>query len=476
MVLNSSSISLISSADIHKLDFINLIDKVSIDSRTISDGEVFLALRGENFNGADFVLDALKRGARLCIVDNIPKALSNAIERDPQIAKCILLVDDAYKALVTLAFEKRKKYKGCVVGVTGSTGKTTTKEMLKLIMSALNGFVFASKGNQNNTIGAPLSLCNLPTDSLVGIFEMGMNHAGEISQISNIVKPDIAIVTNVSAVHLEFFSDVSAIAKAKAEIFDGMIQGSIAILNADCKNTHILESAAKSKDLNLILFGTNKKCEVRLLEYKIIEGSSMFIKFEIFGKIIEYNIPAIGEHLVYDSIAALTAAYAINHKLGLDIDMNLYAKQLEHFTLMPGRGAILKNDRNISIIDDSYNASPASMRAAIKKLGIYKNQDTSNGRVVIIMGDMLELGENSKELHQELAQDLLENNVDLIFTVGEMMSNLYAILPKEKRGEHTNNSTEMAKLIRNYLQDDDTVLVKGSLGMNMKHIVENLLL
>ncbi|MBA8666509.1 UDP-N-acetylmuramoyl-tripeptide--D-alanyl-D-alanine ligase [Holosporaceae bacterium 'Namur'] len=426
---------------------------VSINSRTIRRGEIFIAIKGENFDGNDFVLEALEKGAALVIISSIN---NNSLRNN----KRVILVNNTMVALNKMAKFARSRLKGKVIGITGSVGKTSTKEMLKIALDN-QGNVFATEGSYNNHIGLPLSLSKLPEDSDYAIIEMGMNHAGELADLTAIAIPDIAIITNVEAVHLEFFKSVSAIADAKSEIFNSMQAGGFAIINFDNPYHRILVSKAHNKQLNVVGFSETQKTPARLISYKLENGIS-HIKAELFGREYEYTINAPGKHLAYNSIAVLAATKIA----GAEVECAAY--NLSKFQSVKGRGEI-RHLKKITVLDESYNASPVAVKAALSNLGNYQAKGI---RLIAILGDMAELGVNSANFHKELVQDITKNKIDKVFTVGAYMNYLHEELPKELKEVHTDTSEQMAEIIKKYINEGDVILVKGRRTMKMENIIE----
>lgn len=429
---------------------------VSIDSRTVESGDIFIALKGENHDGAKFAEHAIQRGAVLCI---LPKnSASKALEK-----KCIY-VENTTSALNQLAVYSRHRLKGKVIAVTGSVGKTITKEMLKLAFTG-QGNVYATVGNLNNHFGLPLSLANVGSDTDYAILEMGMNHVGEIFFLSKMARPDIAIITAIEAVHLEFFSSISSIADAKSEIFDGMNENATAIINFDTPYKQILIDKAALNGAKIIGFGKSSEAHFRLIDYKSIDGM-LHIKARFNDHFIDYKIPGRSEHIAIISLIALAAIQT----LGEEIEFSM--RNLEQFTLPSGRGSeIYLSQRNLTIIDDAYNASPVSMKAALKNLAERKSD---NNRLIAILGDMKEIGKKSVEMHKGIADDIDISNIDVIHVIGEDIVAFYDTLPKEKRGLKTGNWQEMLELLNAQLNPGDIVLVKSSNSMGLYNLVAHI--
>jgi UDP-N-acetylmuramoyl-tripeptide--D-alanyl-D-alanine ligase len=434
---------------------------VSIDSRTTTSGDLFIALKGPTHDGHDHVGAAFAAGAAAALVSRQPTQVPPGAP--------LIFVEDTMAALQALGHAGRARARGKIIAVTGSVGKTSTKEMLRLSLGAI-GQTFANPGSYNNHWGVPLSLANLPPDAEYGVFELGMNHAGELAILSAMTKPDIAIITNIEAVHLEFFASTEAIADAKAEIFQGMNESGVAILNRDNPHYGRLAEAAKRRGLKKILsFGRDSKADARLIDCAVTrEGCA--VNAVISGYNIHYSIGSPGAHLVLNSLGALLAASAATK----NIDAS--AAALAHYKPPKGRGVCLKitleEGGMFTLLDESYNASPASMRAAI---GILAQMiPAAGGRRLLVLGDMRELGASSRDFHTGLAADIIAAKIDSVFCCGEMMRHLYDILPEALRGAHTADSATLAPLIAQAVRADDVVTVKGSLSMNMNHIVTTL--
>lgn len=428
---------------------------VSIDSRTIQSGDIFVALKGEHFDGHAYVQAALEAGAAAAIVSD-----------EMSDARCVR-VGDTEVALQQLGVFARQRHSATFIGVTGSVGKTGCKEMLRQVLG-VSGDVYATKGNLNNHLGVPLTLANMPLDVDYAVIEMGMNHAGEISKLSQIAKPHISIITTVDAVHIENFDSVEGIADAKSEIFDGMQGEGVALLNLDNPHYKRMRSHAESSDLDRILtFGASPEAICRMREYRV-EGLQSIVDANIADTRVKYRIGAIGKHWGLMSVAVL----GIVDALGLDLAKS--AEALEYFSEPEGRGKIEElevNGGHLRLIDDSYNASPVSMRAAFEKMSEIAEHETPRPRMLAVLGDMLELGDQSKELHVGLVPTLVNNQIDLVFAAGALMKHLYDTLPDEMRGDYDETALGLAPKVVDKLQDNDLVLVKGSNGSRMKDVV-----
>jgi len=435
-------------------------DGVSIDSRSVKPGDIFVALVGPMHDGHTYVSAAFEKGATAAIVAHQPAQI-------PQKAP-LIFVPDTFKALELLGKAGRERSTAKIVAVTGSVGKTGTKEMLRLMLGAV-GETHANEGSLNNQWGVPLSLARMPADAVYGVFELGMNHAGELTGLSRQVLPDVAMITTIDAVHLEFFSSLEAIADAKAEIFLGMDAEGAAVLNRDNSQYARLASAARTHGLKQVLsFGRDLKCDGKMLEYKAVpEGGR--IKADILGHKITYLLSAPGEHLALNSVGALLSAVVAGG------DREVCAGALAHFEQPKGRGVVqtveMKKGR-FTLIDESYNASPAAVRAAIHVLGHMTPE--SGGRKILVLGDMKELGAASPALHAELAKDIVEAKIAAVYCCGEMMAHLYAALPPSLRGHYAQDSAGLAAQIAGHVHAGDIVTVKGSHSMNMNVIIDAL--
>lgn len=433
------------------------VSGVQIDSRMITKGDLFIALKGDNHDGHDYIDQAFNNGAVAAVVDQNKENISKDYS--------LLLVDDTIKALNNLAEYNRNRSKAHFIAVTGSVGKTSSKEIIRIALSNFNK-AYASYGNYNNHLGVPLSLARLPLDSKFAIMELGMNHPGEITPLSRAVRPHIAIITNVEAVHLEFFGSVEKIADAKAEIFTGLDKGGYVILNKDNTYFHYLQNKAKQYELNVISFGEADDADIRLLKYTEDEKKS-YIEAKIMDKVLTYEMGCQGIHLAKNTLAML----AVCHILKLDIE--IAAKSMLEFKGEEGRGRrhnLNINGKNILLIDDSYNASPISVKAAINSLG----RINTPGRKLLILADMRELGSKAQAFHEDLKHDIINNNIDKVIAVGELMKHLYNMLPEEKRLLYCNNFEEIIDKIENYIVDNDKILIKGSFGTKIFKLTEYL--
>lgn len=433
---------------------------VSIDTRTIKPGDLFIAIRGEHYDAHNFLDDAFASGAAAAMVSRIP--------RDHSRGKPLLIVDDTFMGLRKLASAARARTNAKIIAITGSVGKTSTKETLAAALKPL-GAVCASEGNLNNRWGVPLSVARMPADTDYGVFEVAMNHAGEIRPLARMVQPDIAIITTVDAVHLEFFDTLEDIALAKAEIFDGLGPAGVAILNADNPYYALLRGEARARGIeNFISFGEGPEADVRLTEFHT-NGMSR-VTCNVMGKEMAFALALPGRHSAQNAMAVLAAVRALGG------DLTIAATALGSVATPEGRGrkavVQLAGGGTATVIDDSYNASPTSMRAAFRVLR--ETAPAPGGRRIAVLGDMLELGPGSARAHEDLAPDLLAAEVDLVLTTGANMAYLHDTLPRERRGAHTADAKGLVPLLQGILRPGDVVLVKASHSQNLGQVVETL--
>ncbi|WCR57654.1 UDP-N-acetylmuramoyl-tripeptide--D-alanyl-D-alanine ligase [Wolbachia endosymbiont of Ctenocephalides felis wCfeJ] len=442
---------------------------ISTDTRNIKKGDVFVALKGKNFDGHNFLHEAFLKGAAAAVVSedkhrNLP----------------LIVVQDTLRALHDMAsyYIKNVLVNAKVIAVTGSVGKTTTKDMLHTVLSQY-GVSHVNEGNLNNNIGLPLTVLKAPESCQYLILEMGMNKAGEIKELSKISSPDIAVITNIELAHVENFSSLSDVAQAKLEVLYNMKDNGTLVLNRDSKYYGYLSSNA-NKDV--ISFGKDKNAKVCLLDLTISNESSVIpasragmtedrvayglgLKIRLGNnQIINCNLPVQGEHFAYSVLAVV----AVMQSLGLNLSKLPFA--LESFNVTKGRGSVHKakyNGKYVYLIDDSYNASPASMESAIRTLGTYSTQ-----RKVALLGDMLELGNESVIFHTKLLNFIVERNVNKVYTVGKFMLELHRLLPGNIRGTHFNDTNRLKSDLANIVQNNDVILVKGSRRMGMDLIVQ----
>ncbi|MGM4907029.1 UDP-N-acetylmuramoylalanyl-D-glutamyl-2,6-diaminopimelate--D-alanyl-D-alanine ligase [Tardiphaga sp. 866_E4_N2_1] len=434
---------------------------ISIDTRTIKPGEAYFAIKGDVHDGHAFVEAALKAGAGLAVVE--------AAQRDkfPADAR-LLVVDDVLAALVELGIASRARLKAPIIAITGSVGKTSTKEALRRVLEA-QGKTHASVASFNNHWGVPLTLARCPADVRFAIFEIGMNHAGEIKTLVKMVRPHYAVITTVEPVHLEFFAGVEAIADAKAEIFSGLEPDGVAILNRDNAQFARLQKSAKKAGVSRIVsFGADQKAEARLLDVSLHPTCSA-VHANILGHDVTYKLGMPGRHMAMNSLAVLAAAELmgadlVHAALTLSQVVPAVGRGARHVLEVPGGEATL--------IDESYNANPASMAAAINVLGAAAVGP--KGRRIAVLGDMLELGADGAKLHAGLLDAVQSNGIDLVFCCGPLMRNLWDALSTGKRGGYAGDAAALESQVLAAIRAGDAIMVKGSLGSKMKPIVSAL--
>ena len=429
---------------------------VSIDTRTLQPGEMFVALQDAR-DGHEFLQSAFDRGASAALVAHAP---SDAPEGAP-----LLVVSDTLGGLRDLAHAARIRNFGKRIGVTGSVGKTSTKDMLRTALSAC-GNVHAADKSFNNHWGVPLTLASMPMHSDYGVFEIGMNHAGEITPLTKLVAPHVAIVTTVAPAHLEFFDSVEGIAEAKAEIFLGVVKDGAAVLPADNEHYPLLRKRAEEAGVaNIVSFGSKKGADCRLANYEPTENGAN-ISAEILGQKITFTLGAPGKHQAMNALAVLAASSLAGASL------ETAATALADFGAGAGRGAHKKielNGATVTVIDESYNANPVSMSASIALLGAAK--PTKGGRRIAVLGDMLELGDEAAAFHADLSDHLKVAGVERLYTAGELMENLFAAAPEAMRAGSGRGVAEIAPLLLEDLRDGDIILVKGSNASKVSEII-----
>jgi len=436
-------------------------DGISIDTRTLKAGDIFFAIPGPNFDAHAFVAQAYAKGAVAAVISRDPGTYPSDAP--------LLFVDDATTALQQLAVAARNRLQGKVLAITGSVGKTGTKEMLRLCLDT-QGSTAASAGNLNNHWGLPLSLCRVPADTAFTVLEIGMNHSNEILPLVKIARPHVAIVTAVEPAHTEYFASVDEIADAKAEIFEVVVVGGAAVINRDSPYFGRLAAAARDAGVERIIgFGHDDEADVKLVHAELTANESS-VEAAIHGSIIRYRIGAPGQHVVMNSLAVAASVDAIG------CDVQVAANALGQFVPLKGRGqhiSVQLAEGSFLLIDESYNASPASMRAAMAVTGLMKPEPA--GRRIAVLGDMLELGDSAIQEHCALAGPLQDNAFDLVFTSGQITQNLWSELPEGIRGGHSISPDKLSMVITSAVRAGDVVMVKGSLGSRIGVVVDALL-
>ncbi|MFC3075610.1 UDP-N-acetylmuramoylalanyl-D-glutamyl-2,6-diaminopimelate--D-alanyl-D-alanine ligase [Shinella pollutisoli] len=436
---------------------------ISIDSRAITQGEAFFAIKGDRVDGHDFASIAAANGAALLVVS---EAKLPALGR---LITPMIVVPDVLKALIDLGCAARDRTAARIVAVTGSVGKTTSKEMLRQALVP-SGQVHASVASFNNHWGVPLTLARMPENTDYGIFEIGMNHPGEIRPLVAMVRPHVAIVTTVAPAHLGNFRDIEEIAAAKAEIFEGIVPGGHAILNRDNAQFALLVKAAEAAGVaHVHSFGADPEAEFRLLDFEPrAEGG--LLTAAIGGQTLEVPMGAPGRHIAENAVAVLGAV----HLAGGDVEKAMAGLAAMRPEKGRGRRHRLARDGGwFTLIDESYNANPASMRAALALLRDAAPHD--GGRRIAVLGDMLEMGEQSAAVHAELAGPLAEAGATDAWLAGPDMAALFAALPEEMRKEYRADADALAAFVLEAVRPGDVLVVKSSLGTGFGRIVAALL-
>ncbi len=439
---------------------------VSIDTRSLMPGDLFVALSAAR-DGHDFVAEALGRGAAAALVARRP----DGVAADAP----LLVVPDVLAALRALGAAARARFAGRLVAVTGSVGKTGSKEMLRLALGA-QGRVHAAEKSFNNHWGVPLTLARLPADADFAVLEIGMNAPGEIAPLAALARPDVAVITAIEAVHLAAFRDIRGIAREKAAIFGGLVPGGAAVMNRDTPTYPVLLAAARRAGARPVRFGRTGRPEFRLGEVLVGEtGTSVAARAH--GRPFLFRLGAPGRHLAMNALGVLAAVEALGG------DVARAALALGHWQAPEGRGArwrVLLGpgglDGAITLIDESYNANPAAMAAALEVFAGERPEDgmgrVSRGRRVAFLGDMLELGPHERELHAGLAAVPALDSVTTVHCAGTRMRALYEALPGRQRGEWFADATAMAARVRRLVDAGDIAMVKGSLGSRVGQVVE----
>ena len=425
---------------------------VSIDTRTLQTGDLFVALKAAR-DGHDFVADALAAGAGAALVSRVPDGVDDTAP--------LLIVADVQAALEDLGRAARARTKAKVIAVTGSVGKTSTKEMLRHMLGAC-GKTHASVASYNNHWGVPLTLARMPADTEFAVIEIGMNHPGEIAPLTKMAAPDVAMVTTVAEVHLEAFDDINGIALEKASIIDGLVPNGVAIMNADTPCTKVIETY--TKDVTTRWFGA-AAAEASLSDVQV-KGAETHAVLQLEGATYPVTIGTAGRHFAMNALGALLAVGY------LGADRRTAVTGLAAWNPLGGRGARQKlkiYSGTLDLIDDAYNANPTSLHAAMQVLA-----EADAPRKIAFLGDMKELGEKEHDFHREVAHWPCTDAIDIIHTVGPLMKSLHDVLPDGKRGQHFGDSAAMAAQAAHLVQAGDAVLLKASLSTNMRKVVDAL--
>ena len=439
---------------------------VSIDTRTLRPGDLFVALTDVR-DGHDFVGQALEKGAAAALVSRVPDGVAT---------DKLLIVDDVLHALECLGIAARQRTKAQVIGVTGSVGKTSTKEMLRTVL-ARQGKVHAAEASYNNHWGVPLTLARMPVDADFAIIEIGMNHPGEISPLARMAQLNLAMITTVAAAHLEAFDNIDGIAREKAAIFDGLLAGGHALLPGDLDVSPILIEHAKTHDVAVHEFGAaDHEYWVKNVQ---LRNDTTVVQAQIRDIPILFKLMVAGRHFATNAVAVLAAVDLI----GADTD--LAAQDLSLWVPPAGRGTRevrlldpIMPELSFDLIDDAFNANPTSMKAALEVLAASTTRDgvgrIEKGRRIAVLGDMLELGPGEIELHGEIADLPSLEHLQLVHCVGPRMQALHDRLPLDIRGVWVETAPEIAARANTLIDAGDVVLVKGSKGSKVSLLVDAL--
>ena len=440
---------------------------VSIDTRTIQPGDLFVALKDVR-DGHDFVAQALEKGAAAALVSRVPEGVAKDAP--------LLVVADVLKALADLGAFARARTRAKVVGITGSVGKTSTKEMLRQVLGG-QGKTHAAEASYNNHWGVPLTLARMPADADYAVIEIGMNHPGEIAPLARLAQLDVAMVTTVAPAHLEAFDSVEGIAHEKASIFDGLVPGGTAVYNADIEWTPVLRAKALAVGATPVGFGAAEGADYRLLSAQIADDTTV-CQASRRGEPVLFKVSTPGRHFVLNALGALAVAEA------LGADPMIAAHDLGRWMPPAGRGQRerivldIVEETFFDLIDDAFNANPASMAAALDVLIAAKPTDgigrVGGGRRIAVLGDMLELGPTEAQLHADIARHPGLEAIATIHCVGPRMQALYAALPRNQRGDWVETAPELAARARSLIDAGDILLVKGSKGSKVSLVVDGL--
>ncbi len=427
------------------------IKSISIDSRSIKKGDLFIAIKGDNFDGHDFIGNAVKSGASGIILSSLHfsiKTLSPAF---------IIKVSNTLKALQNLAKYYRRKFDIPIIGITGSNGKTTVKDMIYGILSQ-NLKITKTIGNYNNQVGVPLTVFGLSKDSRAGILEMGISSYAEMENLGEIICPDIAVITNINIAHMQYFKTVKNLVNAKAKLLDFVPKKGAAVLNADDKYFSFLKSKAKCR---VISFGIKNKADVKAEDISLLPASAKFL----LNGACKITLPIPGIHNVYNALAAASVSLQFSE------DLNLVRDGLRNFKPPEMRMQIIRV-KDLTVINDAYNANPASTRAALEVLENIK----AKGRKVFIFGNMFELGDRKVSEHKKIGKLVLESQIDIFITIGELAG--LSVAAAKENGFNENrifsfrNTEEVGEKLLSILQSNDTLLLKGSRAMRLENILE----
>ena len=434
-------------------------DNFCKDSREVKKGDTYLGIKGENINGSIFYKQALENGAEILILQDI-EIEKDILKKYKDVS--IIIVDNVIKAIQNMAKYKRENSNVKVVGITGSVGKTSTKDIIANVLSQKYK-VLKTEGNYNNEIGLPLTILKLKDEEIM-VLEMGMSAFGEMSILTNIAKPDVAVITNIGTSHIGILGSRENILKAKLEILEGLNKSGELIINND---NDLLHEWAKNEKIveNIKTYGINEKSDYMAYNIKLNENGSNY-NINISNETYEITVPVSGEHFVYNSLCAIAVGLYFNIKMS-DIIIGI-----SNFSLTKKRMEIIKTKFGVLIVNDCYNASYDSMKAAIEYLS------TLQGRKIAILGDMLELGKFSEQLHKKVGYEVAINKIDILICIGEEAKNIAIEAIEQKMDKDNiyqfNNKEEAINFIKNILKSGDSILVKASNSMRFDEITNKI--
>ena len=437
------------------------ISNISINSELVKKGELFIPIKGKRYDGHQFISHALSKGANYSLAtgSNYKKFKLNKFK------KKIILVKNIKDSLNNLAMYSRKRIKGKILGITGSLGKTSIKEAIYFILKKRID-IQKNDGNFNNLIGMPISLAKFQKNIDFGILELGMNRKGEIKKLSNICMPDIALITKISNAHIGNFNNLKDIVLAKSEIFSGMNNSGIAILNDTDTYLSLLKESAKLSGIKqFIFFGKSKKSDISLLKVEYQKNNKFKVYVNVSGKKINFLLNNLGTHWIENSLAIISVLFAMGQ------DIQLFSEKIKYFQAIKGRGKLLKatfDKKKFEIIDDSYNSSPESLSSSMSFLHRYG----VTRRKICVLGDMYELGKFSRKFHLSLKKDIKDNKIFKVYTIGKQMKNLYDTLPLVVKGEHSKDLEELFAKLKELIKSNDVILFKGSRSMKLDEVID----
>ena len=425
---------------------------ITINSKEVNPGDLFVALKGEKVDGHDFLEEAFKKGAVAAIVDHAPPTPHHYV-----------VVKNTFDALSDIGRTARNRLEGKIIGVTGSAGKTSTKDMIALVLTSF-GKTYATKRSFNSTATVPLSLASADPFIKYGVFEVGMNHPKEIEGLAKMVRPHIGIITNVAPAHLQNFTSVEEIAREKGSLFLGVPASGVAILPGDSQYARILETIARKNNIqNIYMFGKSEYCQARLL--KSYEKDGLYHhEVTIFGKTCTFHFSMPGQHWAMNGLITLLTI----NPLGLDLQKACAV--LSTFTPSERRGVPVFLKDNMLLVDESYNANPLSMRSALESFGLR----TVVGKKIAILGDMRELGDAAESLHKDLKESVLESGSTILMTYGDMMHHLHVTMKKSLECYHFNSLDSLIEKLFDILKPNDAMMVKASLSVGFIKIIHAL--